>query len=546
MRKRALRSPQSQFTGAQAKATDDDTHRAVWYLFFDAALTTLTESFASTNPTPPPSALAESWRFVREYQLRVLAVSALVLVPCFWQRRIEASDLGSHIYNAWLAQLIRHGQAPGLWIAHPWTNVLFDLMLSFFGGIFGLAGSLHLAEKITVSLCVLIFFWGAFALVAAATRRAPWLLTPVIALVASGYTFRMGFFNYYLAIGLSFFSLAIFWRGRGWERLIALAIAPLVLLGHVTALIWLAGAAIYVGVAQLLPPRKQFLLLVPAVGGMVALHIYFWRHFIVEAAPESPLWYSGADQLVLYGDRYWICAGALIAFVLIALAIDLVLRRREPGLGDELARDFSISLQLYIIVALAVPLLPRGIHFSVVPIALLTDRLTSVSAVLICCLLGAMRPRRWHLVATAAIAAVFFTFVYRDTAVANRMEAQAEKLVRTLPKNSRVMATIDPPDESRILIQHMIDRACVGYCFSYGNYEPSTGVFRVRSTPGNPYVLNDYERAVDMEDGDYSVQPRDLPVYQVYQCDATGTHLCIRPLEAGEDNDDMGVHPNAQ
>ena len=499
------------------------------------------ESSAAAPENLP--ALAVSLQFVRKHWGRILAVSAIVLVPCWWQRRIEACDLGSHVYNAWLAQLIRRGEAPGLWLAHPWTNVLFDLLLSFFGSIFGLAGKFHIAEKITVSLCVLIFFWGAFALITAAARRAPWFLTPVIALVAYGYTFRMGFFNYYLAIGLSFFALAIFWRGRGWERLIAVAVAPLVLLAHAIGFIWLIGAALYIALAEMIPGRKQFLLLVPAAGALLAQHYYFWHHFIVEAAPESPFWYSGADQLVLFGDRYWICAGALIAFVLIALAIDLIRRRREHGL----AHDFRIPLQLYILAALAVPLLPRGVHITnTVPIALLTDRLTTVSAVLICCLLGAMRPSRWHLAATAAIAALFFAFVYQDTAKLNRMEAQAEQLVRTLPRNSRVMATIEPPWESRILIQHMIDRACVGYCFSYGNYEPSSGVFRVRSTPGNPYVLNDYNDAVDMEDGYYTVQPEDLPAYEVYECDATGTLLCVRPLEAGEDNDETGYHPGPQ
>ncbi|MGA9940113.1 MAG: hypothetical protein WBP92_17840 [Candidatus Acidiferrales bacterium] len=495
-------------------------------------------------------ALAQSARFARHYSRRMLTISALVLVPCWWQRRIEASDLGSHVYNAWLAQLIRHGQAPGLWIAHQWTNVLFDLILSFFGSIFGLAGPLHLAEKVSVSLCVLIFFWGAFALVSAATERAPWMLTPVIALITYGYTFRMGFFNYYLAIGLSFFALAIFWRGRGWERLLAVAIAPLVLLAHAIGFLWLLGAAIYIALAEVFPRRRQFLLLLP-VAALIVLHYYFWTHYIVEAAPHSLLWFSGPDQLLLYGDRYWICAGGLIAFAVIALAVDWIRRWRAPRPDHDVdqapASAFGIPLQLYVVALLAVPLLPRGVYIShTVPIALLTDRLTSVSAVLVCCLLGAMRPSRWHLVAAAIIAAIFFAFVYQDTSVANRMEAQAERLVRTLPKNSRVMATIDPPDESRILIQHMIDRACVGYCFSYGNYEPSTAVFRVRSTPGNPYVLNNYKQAVDMEDGDYSVQPQDLPVYQVYQCDDTDTVLCVVPLEAGEDNDEMGVHPNAQ
>src|SRR5271167_1364219 len=137
-----------------------------------------------------------------------ILISVLLLVPCFWHRHIEAGDLGSHVYNVWLAQLIERGQAPGLWIARPWTNVLFDYLLAGLGKIFGL----HAAERISVALAVLTFFWGAFALVAAATRRAPWFLIPVIAMVAYGWTYEMGFFNYYIAIGLSFFALAILWR----------------------------------------------------------------------------------------------------------------------------------------------------------------------------------------------------------------------------------------------------------------------------------------------------------------------------------------------
>ncbi|MGO9231695.1 MAG: hypothetical protein ACLQKA_21095, partial [Bryobacteraceae bacterium] len=45
---------------------------------------------------------------------RYVLASAVLLVPCFWQSRIQAGDLGSHIYNAWLAELIRQGRAPGL------------------------------------------------------------------------------------------------------------------------------------------------------------------------------------------------------------------------------------------------------------------------------------------------------------------------------------------------------------------------------------------------------------------------------------------------
>jgi len=124
------------------------------------------------------------------------------------------------------------------------------------------------------------------------------------------------------------------------------------------------------------------------------------------------------------------------------------------------------------------------------------------------------------------------------------MEQQVVQLVSKLPPDQRVMATIRPLPGSRVMVQHIVDRACIGRCFSYGNYEPSTGLFRVRALPDNPYVLSDYDLAVDMENGEYTVQPEDLPVYQVYQCSVSGTDLCLRPLEAGEDNDRLGVHPD--
>jgi hypothetical protein len=177
-------------------------------------------------------------------------------------------------------------------------------------------------------------------------------------------------------------------------------------------------------------------------------------------------------------------------------------------------------------------------------LALLAERLTSVSAAVFCCVLGAMRPRWWHLIGFTAIAAFFFTFLYQDTATVNRMELQAERLERTLPPNQRILVTIKTLPGSRVMIQHIADRACIGYCFSYGNYEPGTGEFRVRASPGNPYAMSSYDPVPEMENGTYEVQPEDLPAYQIYQCSPSGTDLCIRPLEAGEENDRLGVHPD--
>src|SRR5215470_19973430 len=92
------------------------------------------------------SAVAAGWRFIHEHKWFVLCLSALIVVPCLWHRHIEAGDLGSHVYNAWLAQLIGKGQAPGLYIAHQWNNVLFDVMLLHVVNIVGFAA----AQKIVV------------------------------------------------------------------------------------------------------------------------------------------------------------------------------------------------------------------------------------------------------------------------------------------------------------------------------------------------------------------------------------------------------------
>jgi hypothetical protein len=485
------------------------------------------------------AALPEFSRFVHEQWPKLLATSVLLLVPCFWHREIVASDLGSHLYNAWLVQLIRCGQLPGLWIARQHTNVLFDFFLSGFGSIFGL----RVGEKIAVSIAVLVFFWGIFALVSAATRRAPWILVPCIALFTYGWTFHLGFFNYYLSLGLAFFSVAIFWRGRGWDWLVASAISLVALMTHPLGFAWLVAAAAYIAVAEIAPhPRSRVLLFVTAAALLGAFHYYLWGHYNVYAGSRPWYSFSGADQLDLFGPRYHVPEFALVSFALIALAVDIIRRRHESNLW----KYYAIPLQLYVLVELSVYLMPGGIHFPppTAALALLTERLTSISAALACCLLGAMQPRRWHLSGWAMIAALFFCFLYQDTSKINGMEQQVVQLVSQLPPNQRVMATILPPPGSRVLIQHMVDRACIGRCFSYGNYEPSTGLFRVRASPDNPYVLSDYNLTVDMENGEYTVQPEDLPVYQIYQCGPSGTELCIRSLEAGEDNDRLGVHPD--
>ena len=106
----------------------------------------------------------------------IAVVALLLLVPCFWQPRIEAGDLASHTYNAWLAGQIELRKVPAgsVTLAHPITNVLSDWALQALLYKIGRTG----AERIVVGAAVEIFFWGAFFFVAAVAGEHSWIIAP--------------------------------------------------------------------------------------------------------------------------------------------------------------------------------------------------------------------------------------------------------------------------------------------------------------------------------------------------------------------------------
>jgi hypothetical protein len=254
----------------------------------------------------------------------------------------------------------------------------------------------------------------------------------------------------------------------------------------------------------------------------------------VVRADQPFYFFNGADQLLLFGDRYRIPAEAWLGLAAICIAADLILRRREKGVWEK----YAVALQLYMLLAAVIALLPDELRLPqyAVGLSLLTPRVTSLSAICLICVLAVMQPRKWHLAGFAAIALVFFSFLYQDTRALNRMEQQVEHLVHTLPPNQRVVGTIPKPLDSRVLIDHMLDRACIGWCFSYGNYEPASQAFRIRAQPKNPEVLANGEDAADTQAGEYEVRPEDLPLYQIGFCAPQQLDLCIRSLQAGEQN----------
>jgi hypothetical protein len=490
---------------------------------------------------PGPSAIQNAAHFVRAYWARILMISGVELIPCFWHRRIEAGDLASHTYNAWLAQLIGHGQAPGLWIARQWNNVLFDVLLLRLGNVFGL----NAAEKIAVSISVLIFFWGAFALVASMARRIPWFLVPCLMIFAYGWTFQMGFLNYYISLGLAFFGMALAESGHGRELSLLLPLAALTWMAHPLGVVLLFGGGAFLILVKRLSKQGPWMVFGASAITLIITCISISSRYEVIRLNISPLGYlynfAGVDQLGLYGDQYAPLSALLFIFLMACLASDILTRKkaRKP------LTAYRSPLQIFILAALSTVLIPRVIFFPqyAAPFSYMTERLTSITAILGCCLLGVMTPKKWHLAGFAALAAIFFVFLYTDTGKLNRMEVQAERYERILPPGQRIIATIWPFPGSRLLFNHFIDRSCIGYCFSYGNYEPSSQQFRVRANPGNQIVTASAVSANDIESGQYVVLRADLPIFQIYQCNLNMTELCMRELVPGEKNGSVGIQP---
>lgn len=459
---------------------------------------------------------AAKWHagLVRGRAATIAVASVVVIVPCFWQRHLEAGDLGSHVYNAWLAQLIASGGVPGLSIVRQSNNVLFDLMLAAFAKFF----SLDFAARLSAAVAVLTFFWGAFAFAGAIAKRPPWFLSALIAIVAYGWTFNFGFFNYYLSVGLALAALAIFLSARGWTRLVWLAFAPLILLGHPLGLLWAIGAAGYIVAAEFTPHRFHLFLVLGGVAAIALVRIYLRKHFHVEPASHSALFYSGLDQ-ILFTSRYELLMALFAAFLVVALAAEML---RRGGISSVLDA-WAVPLGLYLLIEAAIELLPDAVYLPhyAAPLSDLDARLTLISAVLLCCLLGTVQPRAWHWAATTAIALLFFAFLYQDTARLNRMHDRIDALTLAVPPGQRVVFHAAQPMKYRFSFKHILDESCIGHCFSYANYEPASKQFRVRVSPGNRFVLSDIHDVAAVEAGTYVAQPRDLPLYEIYSCGVT-------------------------
>jgi hypothetical protein len=292
----------------------------------------------SQKPRSAP-AVRGAVNFCRANAGSVLLASLLMLIPCFWHRHIEAGDLASHTYNGWLAELVARGQAPGVYVVSQWDNVLFDISVAHLGNLVGLAA----AEKIVVSVAVLIFFWGAFSFLAVVTGKPPWLFAPCIAMLAFGYAFSMGFLNYYLSVGLACFALAIVWPAIFGDAGVAnwiygAPVAALALIAHPIGFLWFLSTIAYVSLWRRTSGAWRIALPALAAAALTGLHSYIARHASFRASwREDPFYLrNGADQLIFYGHRYAMIAYAAIAWGVLCFVVELFFHVGEGDSGGEI------------------------------------------------------------------------------------------------------------------------------------------------------------------------------------------------------------------
>jgi hypothetical protein len=450
-------------------------------------------------------------KFVAENALRIVVISLILVTPCFWHRYIEAGDLGSHLYNSWLAQLIHAGKAPGLWIGDQWNNVLFDWLLSGCVQAFGLGS----ADKVAAAFCALLFFWGAFALATALARRPPWLLSPALAMLTYGWTFNMGFFNFYLSIALSFWALAILAVAEGWSLFAALPLLFLTYVAHPMGFAWAAGAGFYITIARQLSPPRQWLLVIPAAVLLVAAHFVVWSRYPV-VRPLYLLFYStGADQVILR-KLYYIPAAALFLYSVFIIVRESLFEHGENR-PDIL---FSIPAQLYLVILLAVWTLPNEItipQYSA-PFKFILERLSLVSAAIACCVMAMARKRLGDGIFLSVIAAVYFGFLFHDTAALNRTEAKIATLLESIGPNQRVVGNYRSGGPgSRLKYNHMLDRECAGRCYSLECYEALSGQFRIHADADSPILATPREvPGIIGSQALLQIAPKYFPVYEFY------------------------------
>jgi hypothetical protein len=452
-----------------------------------------------------------------------LAVALAIAIPCVWQSRIQANDLSSHLYNAWLCKEVSAGHLEGLYVVPQSSNILFDTLLS----LLMQSGSAAFTEHAAVLIAVEIFFWGCFTLASVLSRRPTWDLTPFLALLTYGAVFRMGFFNFYLSVGFCAFAIALIWRNTFRRGLLAIPLLVLAFAAHLLPVLWAIGVIGYILVARRLTGLGRLGLTVAGVLSIAGAAYWMSKNIPGLWQPGQRLIsIFGANQVQIFGAKYTFVAGALLCVWAV-----LLIRRIEP----QPAALLEIPFLLWILSAATTLVMPDAIHLSWYSGSLtyIAARLSLFSAILLCVVLGRVRMNTFERIASGLLCVVFFSFSYVDERAITAVEQKMIQAVATLPQRSRVVSMVADPSLRLPALDHLIDRVCIGRCFDFGDYEPATSQFRLRARLENSYVMANIDDIIDFEHSKYVWRRTGIQLYQLLPCQGN-SDICAAAVQSGE------------
>src|SRR5262249_49454347 len=145
--------------------------------------------------------------------------------------------------------------------------------------LFGMDG----AQRLAVSIAVLAFVWGAFAFVNTVSGRRSWHLLPCIAIFAYGWVFHMGFFNFYLSMGLCFWAISLAWELTPRRLAAAAGLLPVAYMAHALPVAWSIGLLGYATLARRIGPRLRGRLTAMVLLSMAALHLAAGRLVVLSS-----------------------------------------------------------------------------------------------------------------------------------------------------------------------------------------------------------------------------------------------------------------------
>jgi hypothetical protein len=205
------------------------------------------------------------------------------------------------------------------------------------------------------------------------------------------------------------------------------------------------------------------------------------------------------------------------------------------------------ALGVAVLASATVIFLPDLVHFPAFshPVVFLAERNSLLAGVAWTAVAAMAPPSRWRGRAILLLWASWLLVLSADWSRLSRFQVALDDAVARLPASARVVSTLATPGSRVQPFTHSVARSCIDRCFAWGNYEASTGVFRVRARPGNAIVVSRRGDAAAIEMGRYEVPELPFALWKVVACEAPAQPAapCLAPARTGEVVGLWCVHP---